>query len=52
MFTLKYIIVGGVRWAAAAAELAVFEQAALSVEAPPEHSPPTEGPRPPAAGDP
>jgi hypothetical protein len=38
--------------AAAAAELAAFEQAALSAETPPEHDPPTGGPRPPAPGGP
>ena len=38
--------------AAAAAELAVFEQAALSAEAPPEHVRPAGGPRSPAADGP
>ena len=38
--------------AAAAAELAAFEQAALSAEAPPEHIPPADGLRPPAADGP
>jgi hypothetical protein len=35
---------------AAIAELAAFEQAALSAEAPPEPVPPVGGPGPPAAG--